>query len=132
VIVGTSTPSLVIATCPFPTSADPGDNGRFVLRQMRYAREHGAHVPEACLSGYAGADLPTYQDFDSGLLERTARRVQELAAELGLWVVVGSAHRLTGVPYRPRMSPCYPGSSRASPRAPSASSCGSAGRGRTR
>jgi predicted amidohydrolase len=96
---GPSAPPLVVATCQFPVSDDPGHNGRFVLRQMRHAREQGAqvaHFPEACLSGYAGADLAGYQGFDWDLLDQVKYRVQELAAELGLWVVVGSAHRLTG------------------------------------
>ncbi|HEX2806496.1 MAG TPA: carbon-nitrogen hydrolase family protein [Kineosporiaceae bacterium] len=96
---GASAPPLVVATCQFPVSADPGLNGRFVMRQMRYAHEQGAqvaHFPEACLSGYAGCDLDTYEGFDWQLLDRTKQRVQQLAGELGVWVVVGSAHRLTG------------------------------------
>jgi Predicted amidohydrolase len=96
---GASGPPLVVATCQFPVSDDPEQNGRFVLRQMRYAHDHGAHVahfPEACLSGYAGADLATYAGFDWELLDQAKRRVQQLAGELGLCVVVGSAHRLTG------------------------------------
>jgi deaminated glutathione amidase len=90
---------LTVATCQFPVSADPRHNGRHVRRLMRVAEERGAHVahfPEACLSGYAGADLESYAGYDWGLLARETERVVALAAELGLWVVVGSAHRLTG------------------------------------
>jgi predicted amidohydrolase len=64
---------------------------------MRQARQGGAdvaHFPEACLSGYAGVDLPGHDGFDWGTLELVTRRVLDLAGELGLWVVVGSAHRL--------------------------------------
>jgi predicted amidohydrolase len=66
---------------------------------MRSARQQGAdvaHFPEACLSGYAGSDFPSYAGFDWELLDRVTRRVPELAGELGLWVVLGSTHRLTG------------------------------------
>ncbi len=69
------------------------------MRQMLSARERGAdvaHFPEACLSGYAGADFPSYDGFDWELLERVTRQVLALAGELGLWVVLGSTHRLTG------------------------------------
>ncbi len=66
---------------------------------MRAAKRRGAqvaHFPEACLSGYAGVDLPSFEGMDWALLEQCTRQVLELAAELRLWVVVGSAHRLTG------------------------------------
>ena len=86
-------------TCQFPVAADVERNGRHVMRQMRSARERGAdlaHFPEACLSGYAGSDFDSYDGFDLALLEAVTRRVMELAAELGIWVVLGSTHRLTG------------------------------------
>jgi predicted amidohydrolase len=91
--------SLIIATCQFPTSDDPRRNVRYVRRQMRVARERGArvaHFPEACLSGYAGADRASNEDIDWALLEECTRAVIGEAAALGLWVVIGSAHRLTG------------------------------------
>lgn len=90
---------LTVATCQFPVDSDIARNGRYVLRQMRTARERGAdvvHFPEACLSGYAGSDFPSYEGFDWALLERTTRKVLALAAELEMWVVLGSTHRLTG------------------------------------
>jgi predicted amidohydrolase len=90
---------LTVATCQFPVDADITRNSRYVRRQMRYAREQGAdvaHFPEACLSGYAGSDFASYDGFDWALLERQTRRVLDLAGQLGLWVVLGSTHRLTG------------------------------------
>lgn len=90
---------LTVATCQFPVDADIDRNSRHVMRQMRYARERGAdlvHFPEACLSGYAGTDFPDHAGFRWELLEARARRVAELAGELRLWTVLGSAHRLTG------------------------------------
>ncbi|WP_314174910.1 carbon-nitrogen hydrolase family protein [Streptomyces winkii] len=90
---------LTVATCQFPVGADIGRNCRYVMRQMRSAKEQGAHLahfPEACLSGYAGPDFDDYRGFDWELLESATRRVLQLAAELRLWVVLGSTHRLTG------------------------------------
>ncbi|HWM86585.1 MAG TPA: carbon-nitrogen hydrolase family protein [Kofleriaceae bacterium] len=89
---------LTVATCQFPISADIRSNLRFVLAQMREARArraHVAHFPEACLSGYAGIDFESHAGFDWRLLEDSARQVLERAKSLGLWVVLGSAHRLT-------------------------------------
>lgn len=90
---------LTVATCQFPVDARIERNCRYVMRQMRSAKEQGAHLahfPEACLSGYAGSDFDDHREFDWELLGTCTRRVLELAAELRLWVLLGSAHRLTG------------------------------------
>lgn len=73
---------------------------------MRSAKEQGAHVahfPEACLSGYAGADFPSYKDFNWGLLEQCTREILDLARQIRLWVILGSTHRLSG-PNKPHNS----------------------------
>lgn len=91
---------LKVATCQFPVSADIDANLRFIKRQMGVAHERGAHVahfPEGALSGYAGADFESFAGFDWGRLHAATTRVLEFARMLGLWVVLGSAHRLTGV-----------------------------------
>lgn len=96
---GNAVSRLTVATCQFPVDADITRNARYVLKQMRYARQHGAdvaHFPEACLSGYAGSDFPSYDGFDWQLLEQATHAVLALASELGLWTVLGSTHRLTG------------------------------------
>lgn len=92
-------PVLTVATCQFPVSGDVERNGSYVLRQVRQAHRAGAdvaHFPEACLPGYAGVDIPDHSGLDWDLLECVTRRVLAAARELALWVVVGSAHRLTG------------------------------------
>jgi predicted amidohydrolase len=55
-----------------------------------------AHFPECALSGYAGPDLDSYAGYDWDALRAACERVLALARELRLWVVVGSAHRLSG------------------------------------
>jgi deaminated glutathione amidase len=54
-----------------------------------------AHFPEACLSGYAGSDVESHAHADWPLLASALGEVLALAASLRLWVVLGSAHRLT-------------------------------------
>ena len=55
-----------------------------------------AHFPEVCLSGYAGVDLESMGGFDWDRLQDAHREICEHARKLGQWVVVGSAHRLSG------------------------------------
>lgn len=88
-----------VATCQFPVSANIRANLGFVVRQARVAKARGAHVahfPEGALSGYAPSDFDTFEGFDWGVLREAVDQVREVAGELGVWVVVGSAHPLTG------------------------------------
>lgn len=89
-----------IATCYFPVDADVRRNSRYVMRQMRRAKDQGAdvaHFPEACLSGYAGTDFHSYKGFDWNSLDTCTRQILDLSRELRLWLVLGSTHRLTGL-----------------------------------
>ena len=89
---------LTVATCQFPVSADVGANLRYVRRQMSTAARHGArvaHFPEGALSGYAGTDLDSFAGYPWHQLRDATTEVAELARQLRLWVVLGSAHRLT-------------------------------------
>jgi len=93
---------LTIATCQFEVTEDISANGRAVRRQMRLAHRRGAevvHFSECALSGYAGAQFPSFDDYPWGRLDEETLRVRELAAELGLWTILGSSHR------RPRGKP---------------------------
>jgi predicted amidohydrolase len=97
---------LSVATCQFPTSGDIDANREFVLSLMKDARSRGAdvaHFPEACLSGYAGNDVATNEEVDWARLASALREVMDLAAELQLWIVIGSAHPLTP-PHKPHNS----------------------------
>ncbi len=97
---------ITIATCQFPITSDIRRNLGYVKRQMKSARDKGAdlaHFSECCLGGYAGVDLPSLEGYDWDLLQRSAREVTELARELGLWVILGSNHKLSG-DHRPHNS----------------------------
>ena len=90
---------LKLATCQFELSADVERNRKAVMRQMRAAKQRGAtlaHFSEVCLSGYFGAELKRGTELDWDALDAAMQDVMALAAELRLWVVVGSTHRLTG------------------------------------
>ncbi len=90
---------LRVATCQYPVSASIGANLRAITGQLKVARRRGAqvaHFPEGALSGYAGSDFGSFAGFDWQALRQAAEAVQELASRLGIWVVLGSAHRLTG------------------------------------
>jgi len=86
------------ATCQFPVTADVTSNARYARRQITAAASNGAdivHFSEAALSGYGGRDVLDFADFDWDLLRRETGRIMELAAEVGVWVVLGSAHYIS-------------------------------------
>jgi predicted amidohydrolase len=90
---------LTVSTSYFPVDADINSNLRYVLRHMRVSQAKGAnvvHFPEACLSGYAGAEFKSYKDFDWKLLREATLCVMDEARRLKLWVILGSTHRLSG------------------------------------
>ena len=97
---------LSVATCQFPTSADIRSNFQYVAQLMKHAREQGAevaHFPEACLSGYAGADLESYDGFDWQILHECTYQLLALAGALELWTILGSTHPLSA-PHKPHNS----------------------------
>ncbi len=97
---------LTVATCQFPIGPDVSKNLKYVARQIRTASDRGAdvaHFPEACLSGYAGVDFASHEGFDWPLLEECVQRVLDLARDSRIWVLLGSAHRLTA-PHKPHNS----------------------------
>ncbi len=92
-------PVLSVATCQFAVGADIGANLRQVKRQLGVASARGArvaHFPEGALSGYAGMDFESFAGFDWARLRDATAEVAQCGRRLGLWVVLGSAHRLSG------------------------------------
>jgi predicted amidohydrolase len=92
-----NTPTLRVASCQFPVTADIRRNAAYIRHYMRAAAVAGAqvlHTSETCLSGYAGTDFPTLAGYDWALLRRETARLRSLAAKLRLWLVLGSTHCL--------------------------------------
>ncbi len=97
----TSQPAGVIdvATCQFPVSGNVAENAAWIRRQMREAHSRGAsvvHFSELALSGYAGVDLKSMEDFDWVRQRAELESILALAKELDVWVILGSAHALSG------------------------------------
>ena len=91
--------TLIIATCQFPISSNILRNTGYIINQMQSAKIQGAdiaHFPEACLSGYAGADFSSYKGFDWKKLKQSTLHIIAEALKLRLWVILGSTHRLSG------------------------------------
>ncbi|QEG33216.1 carbon-nitrogen hydrolase family protein [Bythopirellula goksoeyrii] len=89
---------LNVATCQFPVSSDISENAKWIRKQMRQASEQEAdiaHFSETALSGYAGVDRPDMKDYDWNLHSVEFESILALAKELELWIVLGSAHRLS-------------------------------------
>jgi predicted amidohydrolase len=73
---------------------------RGFLKKAKKAEADVVHFSECALSGYAGADFGSFEDYDWAVLRDETQRIMELAGELGLWVVLGSTHPLTP-PHKP-------------------------------
>ncbi len=79
-------------------SADVRRNGQAVRQMMREAAGAWArlvHFPEGFLSGYAKEQIADWADVDWAAAREEITQIAGLAAELGVWVVLGSAHPLT-------------------------------------
>jgi len=89
---------VAIATCQFPVSADISANANWIQQQMKQSKQQGAnivHFPECALSGYAGVDFKTNNNYDWNELHEQTKAILLLADELDLWVILGSTHRQT-------------------------------------
>jgi len=88
---------LKIATCQFPVSANIRRNAAAIERQLVAAAKKCAqvvHFPECALSGYAGVDFHDWTGFEWELLAEETRRIIGLAKSHGVWLLLGSTHRL--------------------------------------
>lgn len=98
--------TLSIATCQFVVEPQVEQNFAAIKRLLRSAKRRGArlvHFSEACVSGYLGSDLDSVDDLDWQAVHDAMESILRLAAELELWVVIGSNHRLSSG-YRPHNS----------------------------
>ena len=90
---------LKVATCQFAVGADIRRNGRQIRKQIEQAKKMRAdvvHFSETALSGYAGVDYQTWEGFDWDVLVEETEEICALAKRKKIWVILGSAHRLTG------------------------------------
>ncbi|TDW70209.1 carbon-nitrogen hydrolase family protein [Kribbella pratensis] len=98
--------SLRIAVAQTTATADVRSNGETVRRLMREAGAEQARLvqfPEGFLSGYAKEQIQDWGHVDWPAVRGELEQIIALAAELRIWVVLGSAHPLTP-PHRPHNS----------------------------
>src|SRR5512133_1573881 len=88
-----------VATCQFAECYSPARNAARVIAYMQSAKDDGAHLVhfhEAAMTGYLA--LKGAPPLDAGYwagLANATRAICDQARRLKLWVVLGSAHRLT-------------------------------------
>lgn len=89
---------LRIAIAQLPITADVHENSDRVQKAMREAAQGSARLiqfPEGMLSGYAKHQIADWKDVDWQIVREELETIMTLAAELKIWVVLGSAHPLT-------------------------------------
>ena len=92
-----TSPRLVVATCQFAVSADILSNSARICALIARAADEGAavvHLPEAALSGYAGAHFDGWDGFDWAMLRDAEDAVASACRRAGLWAVFGTCHRI--------------------------------------
>ncbi len=97
---------LSLAIAQLPITGDARRNGAEVRRAMREAAASGARLvqfPEGMLSGYAKNPIMDWSEVDWRVVRQELEAVMSEAAELKIWVVLGSAHPLSP-PHRPHNS----------------------------
>lgn len=90
-------PRLKVATCQFPVSGNVEKNAEYIKDFIKKAAANQSdivHFSEAALSGYAGVDVPDFEDYDWDTLRARTGEITDLAREHGIWVILGSAHYL--------------------------------------
>ncbi|MEN8226732.1 MAG: carbon-nitrogen hydrolase family protein [Bacteroidota bacterium] len=94
---GSAQEKLKVATCQFPVTADIQSNADYIKNYIKEAAQNDAHIvhfSEAALSGYAGVDIPSFENYDWERLRAETREIMSLAKEKKIWVVLGSSHYL--------------------------------------
>ncbi|MGB8226505.1 MAG: carbon-nitrogen hydrolase family protein [Sedimentisphaerales bacterium] len=89
---------LKIATCQFSVSDSIAQNAKYIHKFLKKAKKLDAqivHFSECALSGYGGVDFDSFEGYDWPLLVEETKKIMALAAKLQIWVVLGSAHKLT-------------------------------------
>lgn len=94
----TGTKPFRIAMAQLPVTGDARKNGTAVRQAMHEAAKGGARLiqfPEGMLSGYAKNPIMDWAEVDRQTVREELEITMALAAELKIWVVLGSAHPLT-------------------------------------
>jgi predicted amidohydrolase len=88
---------MLIASAQTPITSDVRQNGehiRAAMEQAAAAKARLVHFAEGALSGYVKSQVQSWQDVDWAAVSEELAEIMNLAAKLGVWVVVGCNHRL--------------------------------------
>lgn len=97
-VINKSPKSFPLAIAQMAITGDSGKNGQVVRALMQDAVSQGARLiqfPEGALSGYAKNPIQSWDQVDWNQVRSELERIRDLARQLQLWVVLGSAHPLT-------------------------------------
>jgi predicted amidohydrolase len=89
---------LKIAACQFLVTDSVKKNADNICAFMHKACKAGAdivHFSECALSGYAGANYRTLDNFDWAFLRKKTEEIMTLARQLQIWILLPSMHQLT-------------------------------------
>lgn len=89
---------LKVATCQFPVTEDVNSNAKYIKKFIKEAVANKAdivHFSETALSGYAGADFPSFEGYDWEKLRAETYEIMALAKQCNIWVVLGSTHYIS-------------------------------------
>jgi predicted amidohydrolase len=92
-----SASGLKVASCQFPVSGNVDENARYIkgfIEKAAACQAEIVHFSEAALSGYAGVDVPNFDNYDWHRLRTHTQEIMGLAKEHRIWIVLGSAHYL--------------------------------------
>jgi predicted amidohydrolase len=90
---------ITISTAQFPVIKNIKRNLNYIKKLSNQAKNEKAdliHFSETCLGGYAGSEFDSWDGYDWNLQETTEREILELAKELGIGIIYGSNHRISG------------------------------------
>ena len=87
-----------VALAQVPITGDASANGEVIRTAMRQSSAAGARLvqfPEGALSGYAKNPITDWAEVDWTVVHSELESIMKLAAELRIWVALGSAHPLS-------------------------------------
>ena len=91
------------AAAPTGDARQNGSKVRAIMREAAAGNARLVQFPEGMLSGYAKNPIQDWSEVDCQIVREELEQIMALAAELRIWVVLGSAHPLTP-PHRPHNS----------------------------
>jgi deaminated glutathione amidase len=91
---------ITIASCQHTINSSISNNLKIIQKQIKYAKSNGAdivHFSECNLSAYGGIEFTNYDKKQEQVLQDALKKIQQLAKELKIWIILGSHHFCKGL-----------------------------------